>query len=291
VFWSRSESSTLHLAGGRTEPAVITAVSPNFFQTLGIPKVHGSLLDTAAPQRVVITETSAERLWPGTDALRQTFTTAGGAHWEVAGVVRESDLDRRSPVPRIFRVFNPESSSATALLRFEGDAPALSRAVTSTLDSMRVQVRELPRTLEADMSEMGSRFRVIAGFALFFGASAFSLAVIGVYGVMAFIVTRRTREMGIRLALGATRADIVREVLRSGMKPVVWGLVTGLPVAAVFAAALEQAFRNTPTPFYARDPMAFGPIPLLLVVGAAIAMLKPALRACAANPASSLRQD
>jgi hypothetical protein len=62
-------------------------------------------------------------------------------------------------------------------------------------------------------------------------------------------------------------------------------------IAAVFAVALQLAFRNTPTPFYARDPAAFGPVPILLVIGATIAMLKPALRACAANPASSLRQD
>jgi ABC-type antimicrobial peptide transport system permease subunit len=156
---------------------------------------------------------------------------------------------------------------------------------------MGAEGRELPRTLEADINEMGSRFRVIAGFALFFGASAFALAVIGVYGVMAFTVSRRTKEMGIRLALGATRTDIVREVLRSGLTPVAWGLVKGLPIAAAFAVALEQAFRNTPTPFNARDPLAFGPIPLLLVVGAVVAMLRPALRACSANPASSLRQD
>ena len=104
--------------------------------------------------------------------------------------------------------------------------------------------------------------------------------MIGVSGIMAFAVSRRTKEMGIRLALGATRADIVREVLRSGLRPVAWGLLAGLPIAALFAAGLVQSFRNTPTPFDARDPLAFGVIPAILIVGAVVAMLRPALRAC-----------
>jgi ABC-type antimicrobial peptide transport system permease subunit len=108
---------------------------------------------------------------------------------------------------------------------------------------------------------------------------------------MAFAVSRRTREMGIRLALGATRADIVRDVLRSGLRPVAWGLFAGLPLAAGFAAALSYSFRNTPTPFDVRDPVVFGLTPLLMVASAIVAMLRPALRACSTDPATSLRQD
>jgi ABC-type antimicrobial peptide transport system permease subunit len=145
--------------------------------------------------------------------------------------------------------------------------------------------------VEDDLAEMGSRFRATASFALFFGASAFALALIGLYGVMAFAVSRRRREMGIRLALGATRANIVQEVLRSGLRPVFYGIGAGLPLAGAFAFGLQYAFRMTPTPFRAADPMAFLPITLLLVAGSLAAMLKPALRACSANPADSLRQD
>jgi predicted permease len=277
VFWSRNSP--------------VTGVSANFFQTLGIPIVRGHGLDAAAPRRLVVTEASAAHLWPGRDPLRQTFENAG-TRWEVAGVVRESELDRRSPTPRVFRVIDPQAPAATtALLRFNGDSAAVSRDVTAALDAMGADVRELPRTLAADIGEMGSRFSVLSGFALFFGISAFVLAIVGVAGVMSFAVSRRTKEMGIRLALGATRADIVREVLRSGLKPVAWGFVAGLPLAVLFAAGLVYAFRNTPTPFDARDPVAFGLIPLILIAAAATAILKPALRACEANPASSLRQD
>jgi len=290
VFWSRAESATIAL-DGRSEAVTISSVSPNFFETLGVSLDSGTELMSDVPSQVLISRSSAERLWPHRSALHQTFRASDGTAFAVGGVVRDTELDRRSPVPRVYRVMNPSPSNTTILVRGEGDITGVSKQLTSALDSMGVLGRELPRSIDADIREIGSRFRVTAGFATFFGVSAFVLAVIGVYGVMAFAVSRRTKEMGIRLALGATRADIVWEVLRSGLTPVGWGLVAGLPVAAGFAIGLERAFRNTPTPFHALDPLAFGPIAIILILGAAIAMLKPALRACSTNPAASLRGD
>jgi putative ABC transport system permease protein len=290
VFWSRAESATI-LVEGRSEAVTISSVSPNFFQTLGVSMDSGNELMSDAPSQVLISRSSAERLWPRASALHQTFRTSEGSAFSVGGVVRDTELDRRSPVPRVYRVMSAAPSKAIIVVRSEGDVTFVSKQLTLTLDSMGILGRELPRTIDADIREIGSRFRVTAGFATFFGLSAFALALIGVYSVMAFAVSRRTKEMGIRLALGATRPDIVREVLRSGLTPVGWGLVAGLPVAAGFAIGLERAFRNTPTPFHALDPLAFGPIVVVLIAGAAIAMLRPALRACSTNPATSLRAD
>jgi predicted permease len=296
VFWTRAEASTVHLADGRSVPAAITTASANFFDTLSIARLQGAPLRAERPSDVVVTEASARALWPGGNAVGQVIHAADGLHWRVAGVMRESDLDRRSPAPRIFRVFDSHATArppggVTGLLAFDGDAATISRAVTALLESLGTAQGALPRTLAAELGEMGSRFRVISTFAVFFGATAFALALIGVYGVMAFTVSRRAREMGIRLALGATRANILREVLRSGMRPVMWGLMAGVPLAVAFAIGLQFAFRATPTQFLAGDPLAYGPIPVLLVMGAAIAMLRPALRACAADPAASLRQE
>jgi hypothetical protein len=291
VFWARSEGNTLRLAGGRTGDAAISAVTPNFFHTLGIPMIRGRSLDPSAPRRVVITAAAAERLWPGKDAVAQTFETPDGSQWEVAGVARESELDRRSTVPRIFRVVGADGTGTTVLLRYDGDPTQLSRTISSTLDSIGIDLRESPRTLEADIAEMGSRFRVSTGFAVFFGGSAFFLAITGVYGVMSFAIKRRTKEMGIRLALGATRADIVRQVLHSGLRSVVWGLLSGLPLTYLSALFLQRAFRNTPTPFSTDDPIAFGAVPAAMLLCAVVALLKPALYACSVNPATSLRQD
>lgn len=291
VFWSRGESSAIRLPAGRNAPVAISEVSPDFFLTLGIPIVRGSLPSSRAPEHVLVSEPAAERFWPHADPVNRTFRTLDGSTWTVAGVVGESDLDRRSPLPRIYRMLDGPVSRATLLVRCEGDPEATAKILAPILDSMGVLGRELPHTVEADINEMGSRFRVLAGFALFFGGSAFLLAVIGIYGVMAFVVSRRTKEMGIRLALGATRADIVRHVLLSGLRPVAWGLAVGLASAAAFAFALERAYRNTPTPLQAIDWIAFGPVAIILAAGAAIAILRPALRACAVNPAQSLRQD
>ncbi len=282
VFWSRAESATVIL-DGRNQAVTISSVSPNFFETLGARMESGSGLKLDAPNVVVIS-----RIY---SALHQRFRGQDGIDYVVGGIVHETELDRRSPVPRVYRVMTAWPANATLLVQTEGDVADFSKRLTAALDSMGVLGRELPRTIDADIREIGSRFRVTAGFATFFGVSAFVLAVIGVYGVMTFTVSRRTKEMGIRLALGATRADIMWEVLRSGMTPVTWGLAAGLPVATGFAIGLEWAFRNTPTPIHALDPLAFGPIAIVLIAGAAIAMLKPALRACSTNPASSLRGE
>lgn len=290
LYWSRAEGTTIRLAAGRTEDAAVTAVSADFFATLGVPLIKGEPLRNDAGHSAVVSEAAAAQLWPNARAVGQTFAF-DGATWEVAGVYRESELDRRSPVPRIYRLLDSRMAANTIIVRSTGNPDGVSRETAAAVSAAGLQLRELPRTVGASISEMGSRFRVMTSFATFFGISAFVLAVIGIYGVMAFSVSRRTREMGIRLALGATRGNIVREVLGSGLRPVAWGFGVGLPLACGFAWGLQYAFHATPTPFYARDPVAFGPVPLLLVVAAVLAMLKPALRACSANPAASLRQD
>ena len=165
------------------------------------------------------------------------------------------------------------------------------RAVGQNWYALSLEERELPRTLEAEIADMGARFRSVVAIALFLGASAFLLAVVGVYGVIAFAVSRRTKEMGIRLALGATRGRIVQAVMGSGARPVAAGLAVGLPLALAGAAALSRAFRNTPAPVAAWDGIAYGSVALLLTVAAGIAMLKPAWKASGCDPAVTLKDE
>jgi putative ABC transport system permease protein len=126
---------------------------------------------------------------------------------------------------------------------------------------------------------------------LFLGVVALILAMMGIYGVVAFAVGRRTREMGIRTALGATRRDIVALVLVSSAKPVLAGAAVGLVAAAFAAQALGRLFRNAPVPVDPRDPSTYAAATAILLLVATIAMLGPARRAAASEPVRALRQD
>ena len=118
-----------------------------------------------------------------------------------------------------------------------------------------------------------------------------ALAVLGIYGVIAFTVTRRTREMGIRIALGAGNRSIVRAVLSAGLKPVTWGLGAGLPLSVVGARATAAVLRDLPIPLNAGDPVVFAGVGLILSAAALAAMLRPAMRAAGVEPMEVLRQE
>ena len=125
---------------------------------------------------------------------------------------------------------------------------------------------------------------VLAGLAL-------SLAVLGIYGVVAFTVSQRTKELGIRMALGATKATVVRLVLASGARPIAWGIGVGTPLALVAAQAVATVLRHAPVSIQPKDPVTFlGVASVLGLVGFA-AMLRPAWRAAAADPMRALRDE
>jgi ABC-type antimicrobial peptide transport system permease subunit len=177
------------------------------------------------------------------------------------------------------------------LAHFEGDSSAVDREIRAILAGLGVEPRDLPETLESLSTEMSGRFRTVAGVALFLGVAALLLAVIGIYGVIAFSVRLRIKEIGVRIALGATRADIVRSVFQSVVRPVVAGFAVGFPLAIVGAISLAQALRNAPAPMVPMDPVSFAAAAVLVVGASAAAMLRPALRAAKWDPMQSLRQD
>ena len=139
--------------------------------------------------------------------------------------------------------------------------------------------------------ELAAKFDRLVRMVLFLGVVAVMLAVIGIYAVVAFAVSRRTREMGIRAALGASRADLVRLVLTSSTRPVVIGVAIGAAAAALAAPAITRVFANAPVPVDAHDPVAYVSVAALLASVAVAAMLRPAWRAAHADPIDALRRD
>jgi putative ABC transport system permease protein len=148
-----------------------------------------------------------------------------------------------------------------------------------------------PRTIQSFIDEEAEDVWRVVELVLTLGLTAFTLAATGVYGAVAFTVTQRTRDLGIRVALGAQRLDILREVLLSGGKPVMHGLLAGLWLALVGAAAIRQAFRYTPIRLDTGNPIVYAGAVLLLAVAAFVAMLGPARRASGTDPLGALRSE
>ena len=146
-------------------------------------------------------------------------------------------------------------------------------------------------TLQSSVDTFLDAFWKLLEIVLFLGVVAISLAVIGIHGVVAFSVSRRRREMEIRIALGATRRDIVASVIATGVRPIFFGLLAGMLISISGAALLEQVLRATPIAIEVKNPVPYLTVALLLVTTALLAMLGPALRAARSEPLSALRQE
>jgi putative ABC transport system permease protein len=148
-----------------------------------------------------------------------------------------------------------------------------------------------PQTLRARLDQQAERFWVMVRLILLLGLVAMAIAVVGIYGVVAFAVSRRSKEMGIRLALGAKKGDITSLVLRSGFKPIVAGLLAGLLLALAGSYALVQVLREMPIAFEVGDPWVYLTVAVVLSLSALLALWGPARRASNADPMLALRQD
>ena len=148
-----------------------------------------------------------------------------------------------------------------------------------------------PQTLKSLLDRQAAKFWVIVRLILLLGVVAMLIAVIGIYGVVAFAISQRTKEIGIRMALGATKNDIMRWALRLGLKPILAGLAIGLALAVTGMRVMEQALRQMPVGFETRDPLVYVAVTSLLSVIVASAIFGPALRASKADPIRALRHD
>jgi predicted permease len=280
-------------------PMIYTnAVGPGHFKTLKIPLVRGrdfTYLDTeAAPNVAIVNETMAERFWPGKDAVGQRLIPldAGAAPAEtlvVIGVVRDSKYVTIGEDPRSF-MYQPlvqaYTPRVTLLVRGTG-TPA--DAIGTVKREMQALDGGLALFAVSSLDEAISISLVparIAGALLgTLGLFALVLAALGVYGVLSFLVRSRTREIGVRVAIGATPRAVVAMVVRQAMVWTVTGMAIGLALAAVAARLLGSVLYGiSPT-----DPVTFGAVILLLGGVAGLAAVIPALRASRLDPLVALR--
>jgi predicted permease len=273
----------------------INNVSDDYFETMAIPILRGrDFTDRDAvgtPQVVIINESMAKRFWPDQDPLGKRFRFFGQEQLtEVVGVARDSKYNfigeaaqpfiyqplRQTPQPAItlhVRSANPDAALGTVRSVVQQMEPNMPLVGVFTMRNIFAQALWAPR--------MGAMLLAI------FGGLALLLASIGVYGVMAYAVNQRQRELGIRLALGATSAEVRGMVFRQGLSLTIVGV--GLGLAAAFA--LTRLVANLLFNMSPMDPVTFTLIPIILIAVASLAIYLPARRASRVDPVDALRSS
>ena len=287
-------------AEGFDEPArerrrvSLNGVSPNYFATFGTPLLAGRDFrdaDFEEPRRIIVNQALARRYFAGRDPIgRHVWLENERDPYEIVGVAGDAKYQdiRLVPPPTVY-FFAPMSRGSTTLsLRTDVNPTAVAvdarRIVNEVLgpDSVR-RVTTLADQVDAAVVPE----RLMAILAGFFGAAAALLAAIGLYALVAYTVARRTKEIGIRMALGATRGDVTRMMLRSGLMLVAAGFVVGVPIAfwgTRFAASAIGGLTGGGVP-----PVATAVVAMLVV--AALAAVMPALRATRVDPVIALRSE
>jgi predicted permease len=293
----------------------VNVVSPGFFDTMGIRVVAGRTLlasDTASSLRVVVVnETFARMYFPGGSPIGQRFLMGAGGEGtgnptrpenmrrpndnmlEIVGVVTDAKYtDLRTPVqPSVYRPYlQSPSLQANFEIRYSGTAamivPAV-RAAVQQIDS-RLPVFDLRTQAEQTETSVGEE-RMFANLSSAMGGLALVLAAVGLYGVMSYSVRRRTAEIGVRMALGAQRRDVLRMVLRESLTLVSLGVATGVPVALGGAKALSAVLDNLLYGMQPTDPLSFAFAVGTLLSVAVCAGYAPAARAARTDPMVALR--
>jgi predicted permease len=271
----------------------IQYVSPGYFETLRIPLLEGRSFDDRdrvdSPQVVLVNEEAARLFWPATEAVGRRLHV--GTPSEVIGVVaniRRDAIDA-PPRPEVYRAFSQSGrSSGFVLLRAETDPLSLTIPLRAQVRSLDPDVPLFDvQTMDDRVGRATVRSRWSTTTMGVFAAMAIVVATIGVYGLIAFVVEQRSREIGIRMALGAAPLDIVVEVLRPAVVLVAAGTVVGLALALSGSRLLESLLYGV----QATDALTLAVLPFVLVAAAAVACYRPARRAVKIDPLTVLRAE
>ena len=280
--------------GGKKVEVRDAAVDAGYFEVLRIPVTQGRVLTAAdraleRPRVAVINETFARRQWPD-GAVGRTFKR-GEDVLTVVGVVRDAKNSTLSEPARPFAYYPITGGWHTRialLVRTQSDIGGVAAAIRAAVPAIDPALpRPFVTTLREENGLVLVPQRVAAMVTGALGSVGLLLAVVGLYGVIAWSVTRRAREMGIRVALGARRRDVIALVMREGMRLAVAGTIIGIALAAA-ASQLMRAYLFDVSPL---DAPTFVATSLLLVAVALVANWLPARRAAAADPANTLRAE
>jgi len=279
-------------------------VTPDYFRALNIPLVRGrNFTDqdrTAKGQEVILSQLLAARLFPGEDPLGKRFEPdesgsyphgAGSIVVGVAGNVKNNGLMEES-IPEMYTLRRSlpgdwSGSRVIVVINSVMPASAIEPWVRSAVASIDRSVPVKMEPLHETISQLADRPRFETTLLGFFGLTGLALAVVGLYGLMAFMTAQRTHEIGLRMALGATEANILELIAADGLRMVVVGVAIGLATSLALSRLLQALLFEVS----AHDPLTYIVVPVLLSLVALIAILIPARSGTRVDPAVTLRAE
>jgi predicted permease len=284
-----------HEPGRHGDTIEVTTVSPEYFRTIGVPIVAGRSFTRddrpETPRVAIVNEVFARRYWPGESAVGKTVRSraSDGPEFQIVGVSADHKVltvgEAPTPFLHIARTQRPNSYCAI-IARTRGDASALLRDMRRELLALEPNLVFVENeTMAAEVGATLFPVRASAWLVTSVGLVAMLLAAIGLYGVIAYSVARRTREIGIRMALGARPASVVRLVMRQGLVLAVAGLVAGCLVATIAVSVIAGALYGV----RASDPVSWLVAAFVVLSVSALANLVPAWRAARVDPSEALR--
>jgi predicted permease len=272
-------------------PVNVRFISPDYLRTMGIPLLAGRPFSESDRGRktAIISASLAEALWPGQDPVGRTYQENNGPH-EVIGIARDirADADKPAPATVFHGYWDWGPRRVMLVARAKGDPGSIAGAIRNAVRSADPDVpvpalKTMREILAVSVAQRRFQMLLVGSFSLV----ALVVAIIGVYGMIAYAVARRTNEIGIRMALGAQVRDVYAMVLRQGMRPVSLGLVLG--VAGAIAASRSVA--NLLYGISPNSPLVIGLVAALLLGVALAACAVPARRAARVDPTIALRYE
>ncbi|HEY7056495.1 MAG TPA: ADOP family duplicated permease [Vicinamibacterales bacterium] len=264
----------------------------DYFSTIGLRIIRGRAYTpaevTSGARVVVISDTMARDFWPGQDPIGRTLAPFDGSADVIIGVASDAitaHLRERSAAA----LYRPLRSveSASIVVRTESTAEAVVPAIRTALQPLDPRVRLEVSLVASGLQDEREEPRILAALASGLATLALGLAIVGIYGLTAFVTGLRTREIGLRIAVGASRADVMRLLLRDSLRPVALGLAAG----AVIVLLVSQLLAGVLYGVSARDPVAFASAIGVLLLSAAAAVFMPVRRVARVDPAFVLRQS
>jgi predicted permease len=284
---------------GKGRPASVDNVSADFFSTFGIPLMYGRAFMhsdvpvTGSAQVAVVSQAFAKTFWGNNSPVGKVVVTPDNRRLVVIGIAADTYSERFSILdgPRLYTLQDMQSRDGQLFVRFNGDASPVAASIESIVKSIDTSQTDFPATIWDFLETNATAMRSLAKIILFMAGVAVVLAVTGVYGVLTFAISQRTREFGIQMMLGATRQSIFRSVITRGLHQIALGIVIGLAMALPAAWAFMRLMKNGWMHINTFDVRVYGISSAILLVVSLSAILLPALRATQVNPIQALRDE